>query len=253
MYYGLSLLFDSDFDKALWSLPPPSSTRRLSSLNGERLEILYHFQYTPQSWREWQRLASIKIQIKRLLPDVEFGDECFIDEVQKVYTIAELGRYFPDFIKFHKPLYPSGKEDFMRSLTIYAQRLYYEKQLYYEAVIVMAIHFNTKGGYGYSFRELNAKAKAIMELDRDKWKVKLTDKELKEAHSKGGKKRVQQKREQFAKLKERALQMRKEGMTLKAISEALEVSLRTVHNWKLPKNSSTKTSSKTDHRDTKKR
>jgi len=131
MQWGITLNLKSDFDMSLWSLPPPSATRWLSKMdNTKTLEVLYHFQFTPQSWREWQRVASIKIQMKQLIPQLEFTEYVGNDEVQRVYTIAELGKHFTKFIKYHKPLYPSGKDEFMRSLTLYCQRLYYEEQLY---------------------------------------------------------------------------------------------------------------------------
>ena len=74
-----------------------------------------------------------------------------------------------------------------------------------------------------------------MELDRSKWRVKLNDTELKEAHVKGGKKRVQQKRELFQKKRDKAVELRKSGMILNDIAIKLKVSIATVKRWKLPK------------------
>lgn len=236
MQTGITLRVKSDFDRTLWSLPPPSSVRWLSSLKyGKTLEILYHFQHNPQSWREWQRVASIKIQIKQILPLVEFEEYNPPDEVEKVYTVAELGKHFPQFIKFHKPLYPNGKDRFMRSLTLYCQRLYYEDRLHYEALLAIALHFNDKGRYGYSFRELNRKAKAVMMLNRSKWKVKLKSEELKEANKRGANITNEIKRQKNATKRNEALRLRADGKTLNDIATMLEVSLSTVKRWKLPK------------------
>ena len=236
MKTGLSLKVVSDFDRELWGLPPPSAIRWLSRMDGTKtLNILYHFEYNPQSWREWQRVSSIKIQIKQRVPHVMFDEYNPPDEVQRVYTVAELGKHFPKFIKYHKPLYPSDKSKFMSSLTLYCQRLHYEDQLHHEALLAMALHFNSKGGYGYSFRELNRKVKAILLLDRTKWRVKLRSEELKQAHSKGGLLTVAKKRDRFNVKKEEAIELRKSGMILKDIASKLEVSLRTVKGWKLPK------------------
>jgi len=236
MQWGISLKVVSDFDEELWGLPPPSSIRWLSSADGKRsLNILYHFEYLPQSWREWQRIASIKIQIRQRVPNVKFVEYVALDEVQRVYIITELGKHFTRFIKFHKPLYPTDKSEFMRALTLYAQRLHYEKQLHYEAVMAMALHFNSKGAYGYSLRELNRKAKAIFELDRSSWRVKLSSDELKEAHARGGHIAVEKKRCKFQLKKEEALQLREKGLTLQQIAESLSVSIITVKRWKLPK------------------
>ena len=236
MQTGISLRIVSDFDSELWGLPPPSGIRWLSRCDGKKvLEILYHFQHNPQSWREWQRIAAIKVQIRQKVPNVEFDEYEGSDEVQRVYTIAELGKHFPKFIKFHKPLYPSDKSEFMRCLTLYCQRLHYEQQLHFEAVVAMALHFNSKCGLGYSHREVMKKAKSVMLLDRDEWKVKLSADELKEAHARGGKKRVQQKRELFQAKRDEALKLRADGMLLKDIATKLGVSERTVKRWKLPK------------------
>jgi hypothetical protein len=236
MQWGITLHIKSDFDKSLWSLPPPSATRWLSKLDGTKtLQVLYHFQYTPQSWREWQRIASIKIQMKQSTPQLEFIEYMGSDEVQRVYTVAELGKSFSHFIKFHKPLYPHSKDEFMRSLTLYCQRLHYEQQLHVEAVIAMALHFNSKCGFGYSHREVMKKAKSMMLLDMSEWKIKLSVDELKKAHVKGGVKRVQQVREKFQTKRDEALILRAGGMLLKDIAIKLEVSTKTVQRWKLPK------------------
>jgi len=236
MQTGISLKISSDFDRSLWSLPPPSSKRWLSRTDGEKtLEVLYHFEYSPQSFREWQRIASIKIQMQELVPHLVFTEYEPHDEVERVYTIAELGKYFPKFIKFHKPLYPYSKDEYMRSLTFYCQRLYYEKQLHFEAVVAMALHFNSKCGFGYSHREVMRKAKSMFLLDMSEWKVKLTPKELQQAHSKGGHIAAEKKREKSQHKRDEALKLRESGMTLKQIAESLKVSLITVKRWKLPK------------------
>jgi len=236
MQWGLSLKVASDFDSELWGLPPPSETRWLSHLDGTKtLNILYHFEYNPQSWREWQRVASIKIQILNRIPHAKFEEYNPPDEVHRVYTVAELGKHFPKFIKYHKPLYPSDKSQFMSSLTLYCQRLHYEEQLHYEAVLAMALHFNSKCGLEYSHREVMKKAKSVMKIDRDEWKVKLSADELQQSHARGGKKRVQQKRELFQAKRDEALKLRADGMLLKDIANKLEVSIVTVKRWKLPK------------------
>ena len=236
MQWGLSLKVVSDFDSELWGLPPPSKIRWLSSMDGTKtLEVLYHFEYNPQSWREWQRVASIKMQILNRIPHAVFEDYYPPDEVQRVYTVTELGKHFSKFIKYHKPLYPSDKSKFMSSLTLYCQRLHYEEQLHYEALLSMALHFNSKGGYGYSFRELNKKVKSILLLDKSKWRIKLKSEELKKAHAKGGLLTVAKKRERFNVKKDEAIELRKSGMLLKDIASKLEVSIITVKRWKLPK------------------
>jgi len=236
MQLGISLNLVSDFDKSLWSLPPPSAIRWLSKMDGTKiLQVLYHFQYMPQSWREWQRIASIKIQMKELIPQLTFNEYESPDAVERVYTISELGKHFSKFVKFHRPLYPHSKDEYMRSLTYYCQRLYYERQFHYEAIVAMALHFNSTCEFGYSHREVMRKAKSMLMLNTDRWKVKLNKDELQKAHSKGGLIAVEKKREKFQTKRDEALKLRESGNTLKQISEALDVSIITVKRWKLPK------------------
>jgi len=199
--------------------------------NTKTLHILYHFQYTPQSWREWQRIASIKIQMMELVPHLTFSEYETFDEVERVYTITELGRFFPKFIKYHKQLYPSGKDEFMRSLTLYCQRLHYEKQLHIEAVIAMALHFNSKCNLDYSYREIMKKAKSVMQLDRSSWRVKLLERELKEAYIKRNILIAQDKRDKSQPIRDKAKALKSNGATLKSISKQLGISLSTVRRY----------------------
>jgi len=232
---GITLTTETELDKTLWSLPPPSNTRVLTSSRGNILEVSYYFEYLPQSWREWQRINSIKIQMKELLPHIKFREFFKIDNVEKVYTVSELGKYYPKFIKYQKPLYPSDRDEFMRCLALYAQRLYYEGKLYLEGVIAMAMHFNSKCKLGYSFREVVKKAKSIYILDRDNWKTRLSDRELKKAHSKGANITNTKRALQNQSKRDKAITFRKDGMLLKDIASKLCVSLVTVKRWKLPK------------------
>lgn len=232
MQWGISLNIKSDFDSERWGLPPPSKTRWLSKMDGTKtLQVLYHFQYAPQSWREWQRVASIKVQIQGLIPHAEFSEYMLFDEVERVYTIAEMGKYFTKFVKYQKPLYPSCKNEFMSSLTIYAMRLHYESMLHFEAVIAMALHFNSTCGLDYSFRELNRKARAIFELDRSTWKVKLSDAELKKAHKRGNEISSQKMRDKSKSSRDEAIKLKADGKTLNAISQILNVSPSTVRRY----------------------
>lgn len=232
LIWGISCNITSDFDKTLWSLPPPSATRWLSKIDGTKiLQVIYHFQYMPQSWQEWQRIASFKIQMKELIPHIIFKEYEVVDGIYKVYTITELGKYFTKFIKYQKPLYPKDRSEFMRSLTLYSMRLHYERQLHFEAVIAMALHFNAKCKLDYSFREMNRSVRAIFELDMDKWKEKLLDDELHDAYKKRNILIAKQKRKRSQPIKDKAILLRSEGHTLNSISMILGVSLSTVRRY----------------------
>ena len=234
MQWGISFKVDSDFDIESRGLPPPSHTRWITRMGDTKLlNILYHFQYAPQSWREWQRVASIKVQMTKRIKGIEFEyyDYNPYEITGQIYTIAELGKYFTAYLKYQKPLYPKRKNEFMRSLTLYTMRLHYEEMLHYEAVIAMAIHFNTTCKLDYSFRELNRKAFAILELDRDEWKVKLSEKERHRVLSNSALKAAQNKRDKSQPIREKAKALRADGKTLKDISLSLEISLSTVRRY----------------------
>ena len=235
MTQGITLTTDTEFNKTLYNLPPPSNIRYLSGLRGESLEVSFYFEHKPQSWREWQRIASIKIQMLEQLPFIKFKEFLEFDNVTKVYSINELGVYYPKFIKYQKPLYPTSKDDFMRCLTLYTQRLHYEKQLHYEGVQAMALHFNSKCKLDYSLRQVSRKAKSVYLMDRSKWKVKLSEVELKKAHSRGGLLRVEKKRAEFSIKRDEAIRLRSKGMILKDIAIKLNVSYKTIQRWKLSK------------------
>ncbi len=232
MQWGISFRVGSDFDIERWGLPPPSNRRWLTRMDGTKsLSILYHFQYAPQSWKEWQRVASIKVQIKKKIKCAEFEDYDPYEITGHVCTIAELGKRFTEYVNYQKPLYPKDKSEFMRSLTIYAMRLHYEETLHYEAVMAMAIHFNSKCKLDYSFREINRKTRAVFELDRSEWKVKLSSVELKKAHRKGNAISSQKMRDKAKHKRDEAISLRAKGKTLNAISETLGVSLSTVRRY----------------------
>lgn len=232
MQWGLSIRLKSNLDIAYWSLPPPSSERCLTSMDGTKsLNVLYHFLYAPQSWKEWQRLAAIKIQIQKNLRGVEFEEYEPYEVTGHIYTIAELGKSFPEFIKFQKPLYPINKSEFLRSLTIYAMRLHYENMFHYEAILAMAIRFNSIIKGEFSFREVNRKARAVCELDRSKWKVKLSKEERHRVLSNSAMKAAEIKRVKSQSVRDEAIALRKSGKTLRVISDILNISISSVRRY----------------------
>ena len=232
MQWGICFKIDAVFESDLRALPPPTSERMLTNINGESvISVSYHFEYMPQSWREWQRVASMKVQIRDKLQHIIFEEYEPREVTGDIYTIAKLGKYFTEFVKYQKPFYPSGKDEFMRSLTIYAMRLHYEEMLHFEAVLAMALHFNSKCSFGFNRKKIFGKSKAILKLDRDDWKVKLTDVELKEAHKRGNQISSQKMRDKSKSKRELALSLRADGKTLNAISEIVNVSLSTVRRY----------------------
>ena len=232
MRWGIGFNVEPEYEYELSALPPPSSRRYLTRMNKTKsLQVLYHFEYAPQSWKEWQRTASIKIQMKEKAPHINFIEYDAEGEYERLYTVSDLGKHFPEFIKYQKPYYPDSKGEFMRKLTLYAQRLYYERQFHFEAVLAMALHFNTVCSLGYSFREINRKARAIFELNTDDWKAKLSVKERHRILSESAYKSAEAKKRKSQGKKADAVVLREKGMVLKKIAETLNISLSTVRRY----------------------
>jgi hypothetical protein len=177
------------------SFPEPTVRTRYATINGRSdfVTIIYLFEFAPQSWHEMQRVASIKVQMKRLIPSIIFSFEDIgievteYEEVGKIYAVRELGDFFREFILYPKPWYPHSKDEFMSRLTIYAQKLHYEGLLHFESVLAMAMHFNQSLDRPYSFREIVKKTISILKLDRSSWREKLAPEELEQALKQGGK------------------------------------------------------------------
>ena len=196
MQWGIEFKIPYTDSPLLVNFPKPTQRVQYATGKGpsENLTVRYLFKYGPQSWHEMQRLASIKVQMKQLIPSLLFTEEN-IDanaDIDKIYTIGELGKGFSKYIKYPKPWYPQDKDEYMSRLAIYAKTLYYKGLYHFESVLAMAIHFNTCIGSPYSRRQVQKKAISIMHLDQEGWKRKLEPEALIQAHKAGGKRRGKQ-------------------------------------------------------------
>ncbi len=232
MRWGISFNIAATYESDLWGLPPPSSTEVVQKWDGtQMINVLYHFQYSPQSWKEWQRVAGIKVQIKNKIKHVEFQEYELLEVDGKIYTVSELGKHFREFVKFPKPLFP-GKRESYRMLCRHAKRLYYENLLHEEQLIATSIRFNATDPEGVTQTVKRALSAYKFALDHlNEWKVKLGKVELIAAHRKGAAKTHQLRRDKSASKRERAKSLRAEGMIFSRIALALDVSLRTVKRW----------------------
>ena len=221
----------------------PEPTHRVRYTNGkglsQNLTVKYLFRYKPQGWREMQRVSSIKSQMQQLIPSIIFEEDVVTNidaDIDKIYTVNELGKYFPRFIKYPQPWYPQDKDEYMSRLAIYAKKLYYEGLYHFESVLAMAIHFNTCIGSPYSHRQVQKKAIATMHLNQEGWKRKLESEALIQAHKDGGKTRGKQMSEESL---ERMMQVsqllpmhekKKGSYDVKAIAEITGYSKSTVYS-----------------------
>ncbi len=195
MQWGIEFDMKVTDRPALNNFPEPTIIDRFITITGpsDNIRVVYLLAYAPQSWKELQRLAGVKEQMARLLPDITFTQQMEyssdIESIGRKWKLRELGEYFKKPIKFPTPLYPQDKSEFMSNLTKYAIRLHYEHRLYFESVLAMAIHFNGCLNAPYSRKELQAKAVSIVQLDYTKQKQRLSLEQLKVSHSRGGEKR----------------------------------------------------------------
>ncbi len=223
----------------------PKPTQRVRYMTGKgqspNLTVNYLFRYAPQSWHEVQRIASIKVQMKQLIPSILFAEEdvatnIYNADIGGLYAINELGKFFPMFIRYPKPWYPQSKDEYMSKLAIYAKRLYYEGLYHFESVLAMAIHFNSTMGSPFSRREVQRKAIATMHLDQEGWKQRLEPEVLHQAHKDGGKKRGEQISEEGAKRMAQVSQLlpmyekKKGSYDVKAIVEVTGYSKSTIYS-----------------------
>jgi len=188
MRWGIAFKLKVTSEHLLTHFPNPTAKVRLQNRTGlsNYICVYYLFDHAPQSFKE---------QMAECLP-LEFFEDMEIDiaveETGQVWKVNELGKHFSKYIEFPNPLYPQSKDEFMRNLTFYAQRLHYQYRLYFESMLAIAIHFNKHMKEPFSRKELQRKAYSIMQLDRSDWRQRLDEMELKEAHSKGGKARGKQ-------------------------------------------------------------
>ena len=240
MKWGISFKIPAIHETDLWGLPPPSRKETVHKWDGTKvINVLYHFQYSPQSRKEWQRVAGIKVQIANKIKGVVFH-ECEASEVEgKVYTISELGKHFKAFVKFPAPKLEGTPQAI---LTRHAKRLHYEGLLHVEQLIFVSMwiaDIAPKNETGRrpkkeGMRQVMRRAMSAYQfaLDhKDDWRVKLSADKRHEVLSQAALKSAQVKRDNSKDKREHAKSLRADGETLSTISSLLGVSLSTIKRW----------------------
>lgn len=233
MKWGITFKIPASYEAKLWEMPEPSSMQRLSRSDGQQtILVSYHFIYPPQSADEWQRIAAIKVQIGNRIKRSEFQEYERSEAMGPLYTIAELGREFPAFIRFPKPQYPYAKRQGYKMLCRYAKRLHYYGKLHLEQLISMSFRFNqfAKVTEGPSQTFKRAKAAYLMGLkNRHAWPVILSPKERTIRFRSAALKTAQIKRTDLR--RNEAVFFRNEGKKLAEIAYLLGISRSTVGRW----------------------
>ncbi len=240
MKWGIAFSVAATYESDLWGLPPPSKMETGQRWDGtQMINVLYHFQYSPQSRKEWQRVAGIKVQIASKITSVEFQSYEPLEVDGKVYTISELGSHFKDFVKFPAPFFDGTPQAI---LARHAKRLYYEGLLHVEQLIFVSMWIKDiapKNETGRrkkdeGIRQIMRRAMSSYQfaLDhKDEWKVKLDIKTRHKVLSQAALKSAQVKRDNSKDKREYAKSLRGEGKPLTAISSLLGVSYSTVKRW----------------------
>ncbi len=235
MRWGIVFNVPATFESDLWGLPPPSQIETAAGKDGEKYKIiLYHFLYPPQSWKEWQRVAGMKIQIQSRLDGVEFMEYESSLYADRYYTISELGSHFRDFVRFPVAMFPEDKDSAHKMLCRYAKRLHYEGMLHVELIVAASIRFNSVKGVDAGIRPTMKRALSAYKFSidhRDEWKVKLNDEERHRVLSESALKSAEVRNIKSKEKRERAKSLRVEGLTFSLIAEELGVSDRTVKRW----------------------
>jgi len=240
MKWGIAFRVAATYESDLWGLPPPSQIETGQKWDGSKMiNVLYHFQYSPQSKKEWQRVAGIKAQIAMRIKGIEFQEYEPLGVDGKVYTISEIGKHFKAFVKFPAPFFDGTSQAI---LTRHAKRLYYEGLLHVEQLIFVSMWIKEiapKNETGRrkkdeGIRQVMRRAMSAYQFALDhqeEWKVKLSAEARHEVLSQSALKSAQAKRDNSMEKRERAKSLRADGETLSAIASLLDVSSRTIMRW----------------------
>jgi len=236
MKWGISLRIPVTYESDLLLLPPPSYKRWLSSSCGKQtIEALYSFEYAPQSWQEWQRVASIKKQIEHRIPKVEFVEYEVSDKsIGVLYSVTELGKHFGAFIKFPKPMFPLSEDDVYQKLCWHAKRLHHQRVLFLEQLIATSLRFNKDNNLGIS--QVMKRAISVYKFaqdNKDEWNQKLSDSDLHDVLSESAKKSVCVRQAKRDEKKQQVIKLTHDGKSISEISEILGVNRRTISRWKI--------------------
>jgi hypothetical protein len=239
MKWGISFTLPLPFKSDLWAIPPPSKVDTIRRWDGkEKLLILYQFSYSPQSWREWSRVAGIKVQLEERFNGLEFIEFEAVNDIERVYTVSELGKHFELFVKFPKPFVDGTP---YQILCRYAKRLHYEKMLHVEQLIAASLWISTLGDNGQHRRPKQEGVRQCLRravsaykfaLDhKDEWPQKLNDDDRKKKQREGALKSAEVRKHDSTQKRELAKQMRRDKITYADIADELKVSLITVKRW----------------------
>jgi len=187
-------------------IPCPSHINRYFGINSSSVEIVYRLDGVFSSSKQFRWINSIKCYLEnKIKVSFIWIDEFYIKNTTEssgiVYTLKELSELFEEYdIKYPNLFYTNDGEKLYRHISMYARSLYYKGILHVEGVyagalkLVKALPQNTKTP---NKKALWGMAKSIVEYiykNPDKYKQKLSAKELAVVLSSGGQMRGHQKK-----------------------------------------------------------
>lgn len=213
-FIGIELK-QSDYKKVEGMLPTPTHTNLVTSLNNQnKISLIYEIKHTITTAKQHQFISDIKIGLENyLFVAIDFIDEFFISEDTisqgVIYTLSELKTAFKAKpIHYPKYVTPKTKKELYRYLIWFGARLYYQNILNKNILLATALKMNSKLKEldKYQYKELLKKVESTylyITTNKDgRFKQRLKPKQLKEAHSKGGKTRGKQLSNEAKELKE---------------------------------------------------
>lgn len=210
---------ESGFLKIKHTLPCPTYKNSLyRTFTEDSVMVVFKIGGIMKSAKQWRWINSIKAYLNaKLTIPFEWVDEFFIHEQTEasgcVYSLKELSRAFGEIsLEYPDLFFTYDKKALYRHLAMYAAKLNYVGIMYQEGVYAGAMILNGHLHYANRFneRELWGKVKAIIDHIHnhpEKYKQKLSAKQLKGALARGGVLRASQKRNQADENKKKVFEL----------------------------------------------
>jgi hypothetical protein len=217
----------------------------MQSHNTQKIELIYEIDTFHFSSKEYKYLSDIKLGMMRFFfVSISFMDEFYLSDYTEIngvnYSLFELSNAFQcEYITYPKIFFPTVKKELYRHLILHGKKLRHERLFTREAMIATALMMNDHLPQKMIYKEVHKKAlgayQFIME-NKENFKEKLSNKELRKAHSKGA---VTKNHRQAQKTKERVEELLKDDTYIKpngkvnktALAKALDMNRRTLDKY----------------------
>jgi len=192
-FIGISL-YEEDYRKVEGLLPTASCRDILYSISSKKIILIYQLEGYIASPNQYRWISNIKLGLEKyLFVPFEYVEEFYITGTTEIaniiYTIDELSKAFKaPLITYPKIMYPSTKKELYRHLCWYGKRLIHKKCFTKDVMMATALLMNSKLKDKYSSKDLHKKVLGVVmwiEEHKEGFAVRLDEKQLKEAHSKG--------------------------------------------------------------------